>query len=258
MRCVKKIRVFERSEFRIFSNVLIFQVFWKHWPRLFGYFWGDAKSTKFVQITFYGTASLGKAVGKTEIPENNILCYIQSDAWCPRGEEEAWAFHAHNAADSGENSIAVGPIAVLPQIGVGQAQSVNGRDGADSIQPNAAYGVLAAAVDRNLRLIRLQGPDDTCVPDGLKQIAGTADGFCPARDGMDGEAVDLINDNGAGRNQGPEVVRAGQIGEGKGAGLDGPEGGGRFFQRISPRRRLAVLTKNTIKYDKKHPLDFCG
>ena len=25
--------------------MLIFQVFWKHWPRLFGYFWGDAKST---------------------------------------------------------------------------------------------------------------------------------------------------------------------------------------------------------------------
>ena len=237
MRCVKKIRVSERSEFRIFSNVLIFQVFWKHWPRLFGYFWVDAKSTKFVQITSYGTASLGKAVGKTEIPKNNILCYIQSDARRPRGEEEAWGFHAHNAADRGENSIAVGPIAVLPQIGVGKAQGVNGRDGADGCQPYAMYGVLAAGIGRALWLIGLQGPANTVVPYGLEQIAGAADGFCLACDRMDGEAVDLVNDNGSGRNQGPEVVRTGQIGEGKGAGLDGPEGGGRFFQMGSPPRR---------------------
>ena len=69
MRCVKKIRVSERSEFRIFSNVLIFQVFWKHWPRLFGYFWGDAKSTNGCRSVRFppGTSSLGKAVGKTAL-----------------------------------------------------------------------------------------------------------------------------------------------------------------------------------------------
>ena len=70
MRCVKKIRVFERSEFRIFSNVLIFQVFWKHWPRLFGYFWVDAKSIngcKSVRFPSCGTASLGKAIRKTAL-----------------------------------------------------------------------------------------------------------------------------------------------------------------------------------------------
>ena len=69
MRCVKKIRVFERSEFRIFSNVLIFQVFWKHWPRLFGYFWGDAKSTNGCRSVWCppSTASLGKAPEKTAL-----------------------------------------------------------------------------------------------------------------------------------------------------------------------------------------------
>ena len=60
-RCVKKIRVSERSEFRIFSNVLIFQVFWKHWPRLFGYFCGNDKSIKLAQtpLAVHHSAKLG-------------------------------------------------------------------------------------------------------------------------------------------------------------------------------------------------------
>ena len=76
------------------------------------------------------------------------------------------------------------------------------------------------------------------IPDSLEQIPGVADGFCLACDGMDGEAVNLVNDNSVGRNQGPEVVRTGQIGKGKGTGLNGPEGRGGFFQRRSPHRLL--------------------
>lgn len=41
---VKKFVCLSVSEFTNFSKLAIFQVFWKIWPRLFGYFCGDDKS----------------------------------------------------------------------------------------------------------------------------------------------------------------------------------------------------------------------
>ena len=43
---VKKFVCLSVSEFTNFSKLAIFQVFWKIWPRLFGYFLGNAKSNK--------------------------------------------------------------------------------------------------------------------------------------------------------------------------------------------------------------------